>query len=401
MNLKGHKNPDVRHKKQEVKKVRSKKACAYIFAIFLFISVFTGRAQAQQEHPGQRYFNDLETIIPQDIQKQLPDNLLGKDESTTAKTVSDLVGFDYLSAAALDALTGSLKSVMGSLSLVLGIIIIASVFNLFKGSIRNSGLSRVIEITCGICVALSIFKIMESQLAAASEAISRMNAFMSSMLPIMGGLYAAGGNISTAAASSAGLMTFVTVIENICCYALFPLLRICFGFAIVSVLCTDINMSEVSKLLKKIYAVVIVFLTTLMSGVLAFQSTIANGVDSVAAKTAKFAVGSFVPVVGSALGDAVKTVAGSLSLIKNSVGIIAVVVIILMALPALFTLLMGKLTLGVSGAVAGLLGCERDSKLIEDLKGIYNLGLAMIACTSVLFLVSLTLFIKCALALGA
>ena len=228
---------------------------------------------------------------------------------------------------------------------------------------------------------------MNGQLETVSETIERINVFMTGLLPVMGGLYAAGGNVASAVAANAGLMTFVTVIENICYYALVPLLRICFGFAIVSVFCVEIDLSEVSNLIKKTYTILIVFLTTLMSAVFAYQSAIANSADNVAAKTAKFAVGSFVPVVGSALGEAIKTVAGSLTLIKNMVGVVAVVVIILSAMPAFFSLLMGKLALGISGAVAGLLGSTRENRLINELKGIYNLGLAMVACTSVLFLV--------------
>lgn len=105
-------------------------------------------------------------------------------------------------------------------------------------------------------------------------------------------------------------------------------------------------------------------------------------------------------MVGSALGDAIKTVAGSLALIKNMVGVVAVIVIVLIALPAFFMLLMGKLSLGVAGAAAGLLGCARENRMIDELKGIYNLGLAMVACTSVLFLVCLTIFVKCTVAIG-
>ncbi|NLK39194.1 MAG: hypothetical protein GX303_02940 [Clostridiales bacterium] len=366
----------------------------------LFAVLLTICGQASDGGGGEEYLDSLKSLIPDDIRGQLPDNLLEGEEGTSSEAIAQLVGFDYLAAKALDALVAAAKASLGSLSMILGILILSSVFNLFRGGIHNDGLSKIVELACSLCVALSIFSFMNGQLETVSETIERINVFMTGLLPVMGGLYAAGGNVASAVAANAGLMTFVTVIENICYYALVPLLRICFGFAIVSVFCVEIDLSEVSNLIKKTYTILIVFLTTLMSAVFAYQSAIANSADNVAAKTAKFAVGSFVPVVGSALGEAIKTVAGSLTLIKNMVGVVAVVVIILSAMPAFFSLLMGKLALGISGAVAGLLGSTRENRLINELKGIYNLGLAMVACTSVLFLVCLTVFIKCTVALG-
>ena len=390
--------------KGEVKKLRYsriiKKGVLLLIFGCLFAVLLTICGQASDGGGGEEYLDSLKSLIPDDIRGQLPDNLLEGEEGTSPEAIAQLVGFDYLAAKALDALVAAAKASLGSLSMILGILILSSVFNLFRGGIHNDGLSKIVELACSLCVALSIFSFMNGQLETVSETIERINVFMTGLLPVMGGLYAAGGNVASAVAANAGLMTFVTVIENICYYALVPLLRICFGFAIVSVFCVEIDLSEVSNLIKKTYTILIVFLTTLMSAVFAYQSAIANSADNVAAKTAKFAVGSFVPVVGSALGEAIKTVAGSLTLIKNMVGVVAVVVIILSAMPAFFSLLMGKLALGISGAVAGLLGSTRENRLINELKGIYNLGLAMVACTSVLFLVCLTVFIKCTVALG-
>lgn len=374
-----------------------KSAMFLVFSlVFAFLLAISGHAS--ETGPGEEYLDSMESLIPDDIRQQLPDDLFAVDPSPEG--IERLVGFDYFAAVALDAFIKALKTSLGSLSVLLGLLIITSVFHLFRGGIQNEGLSKIVEIACNLCMATAIFSFMNAQLQAVTETVGRMNAFMTGMLPIMGGLYAAGGNVTAAVTTGAGLATFVTVIENICCHTLLPLLRICFGFAIVSVFCAEISLGEVSNLIKKTYTYLLVFLTTLMSAVFAGQSVIAGSADNVAAKTAKFAVGSFVPVVGSALGDAIKTVAGSLAMIKNMVGVVAIVVIVLMALPTFFSLLAGKLTLGISGAVAGLLGCSRENRLIEELKGIYNLGLGMLAAASVLFLICLTVFVKCVVAIG-
>ena len=58
------------------------------------------------------------------------------------------------------------------------------------------------------------------------------------------------------------------------------------------------------------------------------ESNLGKGVDQLATKTTKTAVSTFVPVVGKILGDAVDTVIGCASILKNAVGIVGVIVII-------------------------------------------------------------------------
>jgi hypothetical protein len=54
----------------------------------------------------------------------------------------------------------------------------------------------------------------------------------------------------------------------------------------------------------------------------------------------------------------------------------------------------------LSVAVAELLGCERESKVLSEIGSIYGTLIAAICMVSVMFILALTLFVRCAVAAG-
>ena len=54
----------------------------------------------------------------------------------------------------------------------------------------------------------------------------------------------------------------------------------------------------------------------------------------------------------------------------------------------------------LGGAVAGLLGCSREERLLGELSGVWGYFLAVIACLFVMTVFSLTLFAHSAAAIG-
>ena len=61
---------------------------------------------------------------------------------------------------------------------------------------------------------------------------------------------------------------------------------------------------------------------------------------------------------------------------------------------------MSRLMINLSSGVAGLLGCTREKKLLDDMRGIYDVICAVVAASSVQFIIILTVFIKTSLAIA-
>ena len=129
----------------------------------------------------------------------------------------------------------------------------------------------------------------------------------------------------------------------------------------------------------------------MLSAVLAFQGIISKSADSLAIKGIKFAVGSFIPIVGSAVNEALSTIAGGIGAIKAATGVVGAVAVCLLAALPIIKLLLHKLFLELLSVCSGILGLGPEGKLISEMASFLGYTAAVMAISSVFFVLSLSL----------
>ena len=138
----------------------------------------------------------------------------------------------------------------------------------------------------------------------------------------------------------------------------------------------------------------------LLCGVLGLQTTLAKGSDGLAMRTVRFAAGSFLPVVGGSVSEALRTVAGSVSFLRSVAGTAAILVLLFAFLPVFLSVLLNRIVFLLGGSLAKMLGCDGEERLLSELSSVYGYFLAVIASLFVTVTFSLTLFARCATAGG-
>ena len=93
---------------------------------------------------------------------------------------------------------------------------------------------------------------------------------------------------------------------------------------------------------------------------LTMQSALSSSMDAFTLKTSKMLVSSFVPVVGSALSEAISTASGCLKLVKSAVGIYGIGAAVCTFLPLLLRTASWYLVLSI-GAAAGEMLSVREA----------------------------------------
>ncbi len=336
---------------------------------------------------------ELRSNIPSEILQSLPESVFEGGE-VAAKELDAGFFFDFI----LSCADKVIKAVFGDFAALMGIIVISCVLRLMSESLGNEMLSSVCDYLSLLCIALAVWQSVSSAWRACEELISSVTVFTSSMLPVMSALYTAGGNIATGVVRYAGMSALLAFLENFCALCLYPALRICFCFAIVNAVSASLDLSPIISTVKNTVSFLLVFTMTVLSSVLAFQSSLAQSADSFLARTVKFAVGSFIPVVGGAVSDAMRTVSGSLETVRSSVGVISVFVIILMLLPPLLKLIVCRISLSFLSSISKMLGCAKDGAFLSDVKGVFDIALALSASAGVFGIFCFTLLIKTACA---
>ncbi len=153
------------------------------------------------------------------------------------------------------------------------------------------------------------------------------------------------------------------------------------------------NTEKLAELIKKGYTMLLSLASVLFSALLSVKSVIAGCADSVAIKGAKFIVGNAVPVVGGALADALNSVITGISLLKSTIGIMAIMILVFINLPTLIELLMWSIALKLLNAVAGLLGRDNDCKLIAAFESIFSIMGAVLIFQVFLYIIAVSLLI--------
>jgi stage III sporulation protein AE len=166
-----------------------------------------------------------------------------------------------------------------------------------------------------------------------------------------------------------------------------------FGFALLSSLGGEIKLDGIAKSLRGLYLAIIGLVSFLLTTSLAMQKTIVSSADTAALRSAKYAVGTMIPIVGSTISSLAGTLGASMALLKSTVGVGILAAILLLSLPPLIYLLLARFSFSIAGAVAHLLGLTRLEALYGEFRGVYDMMLAVGAISCCMFLISLSLLL--------
>lgn len=145
--------------------------------------------------------------------------------------------------------------------------------------------------------------------------------------------------------------------------------------------------------MKKVVIWTLGFLLTIFVGLLTIRGIVAGSADTVATKTTKFLLGSFVPVVGGALSEALNSVQGCMGVIRSSVGSLGIIVCVLTFLPLLLTILLLMGTLHLSAGVAELMSVEKVGGILKSAASVLSLIFGIILMFALLLVVSVTILL--------
>jgi len=328
---------------------------------------------------------------------------LNSDNGNQDLNIADISGkfsFGFIFNIVARLLGGLISVVVKNFIPVIAFIILSSVIGVLKNLNGNDGknnFSEILNFVLILCLASAVFYNVRDCFYTAKQFLEDIHVYMMTMIPVMASLSTLSGNIAAAAANSTGLYVVLNVIEAMSNSIILPVLQICFALSFAKQLTasTDtVNLSGISSYMRSVLNWIFIFIMTILTAVLTFQNILASSADTVTARTAKFAVTSFVPVVGSMIGDVSRTIMGSIGVVKSVTGIFGVLVIIITLLPPLITVVLNKLMLKISGAFALILGMDKEADFLKEMGSLLDITVAVMVSVAVVFIFDITVFIK-------
>lgn len=323
-----------------------------------------------------------------------------KDISVDVLTEEELSGDSEINlfGKILQFITNAFKtgavSALQCFALIMTVVILSSVFSAFKWTTANPSLHLAYEYISILALSGVTFTIFTSVFEFVQKALESLNTFMASLLPVVSSLYIFGGNPAASAASNSALLLFFSLMSTISSKFLMPFLQIAFALCLATALPGTVNLTSVSTLVKNTTTTVMAFIFSLFGFVMYLQTTIAASADNYTYRTVRFASGVFVPVIGSIIGDATRTVFGSIGVIKSTAGAIGITVILSIVIPPIVLVIFYKLALLGCAILSRVLGCEKESSFLYELNGIMNVLMALVIGSAAVLIIAIAVFIK-------
>ena len=352
--------------------------------------------EIEQYNPEDFDADSIFDALPDELREYLPEGAESFDPELTRESFT----FGFFANVILKLISAAVNPAAKTFATLLGLTIIASVTGSLKGIFKSDGISSLFDFMSGLCIMLAMFSVTTGLFDSVSEYLTRLSVLVNAMLPVMTAMNVAGGNLGSAAVSANAMMLSLSFIQLLATSVMFPVLRICYGMSIASGL-GGVKLDGITKLIRGLLSWVLGIIAALIGCVMSFQNSIAARADSLSMRAVKFAASGAIPVVGSIAGDAVRTVAGSLTLVRTTVGWTGVILILLLTLPVIIEVLLTRLGVVLAETAANIIGCERERGLLNEISGLLGFLAAVSVISGLMFIYALTLFATSSAALAS
>ncbi|MBU3180149.1 stage III sporulation protein AE [Clostridium psychrophilum] len=282
------------------------------------------------------------------------------------------------------------KEVISSMELIGSLMIIALICALLsnlQSAFSKESLSNIAYFACYGVMIIMITKSFYIVVELAKNTIVSMSNFMAALIPVLMMLLASVGGFAEATLLDPVIMGFATVSSKIYVDIIIPIIFMSFVLQFVSNISPDYKIKNLTKLLKQSALWLQGIVMTMFIAVITLRSIAAKTLDQVTIKTAKFAVDTFVPVVGKCLSDAISTVAGYSLLLKSAIsGLGLIVLIVIVLLPIIKLLIMAFMY----KMAAALIEPISDSRTVDCINSVGDSILLLMSCVisvSVMFFI--------------
>ncbi len=233
-----------------------------------------------------------------------------------------------------------------------------------------------------------LFLPLSGCIAEASAVLRGAGVFIGAAAPVYTALLISGGkSLSAGSYQYLTLLSgnLVTALSN---FVVTPLLRIFLALSGAGALAQASPLSAFSEGFAKAMKTLLAIWMTVFSALLGFLNLALGQGEAVLAKAAKYASSAFVPVVGSAIGDAAGAVGASVSALRGGAGAFGMLAIAVIFTPMLVKSVLWILLCSVSASLGESLSLARFSALLRAGKRAAELICALLLSSMVVLIVS-------------
>ena len=263
----------------------------------------------------------------------------------------------FVFKSAMNAILPDISSSAGACFSVIGIILLTSILQVFKGGVKH-----VVDVTGSLGIGLLLINNANSLIQLGIATVTELSDYGRLLLPVMTAALAAQGGASSSASLYIGTATFNAVLTTLISKILTPLLYIFICLSIASSVIKETSIKNLKDFCKWLITWSLKIILYVFTGYMSITGVVSGSTDAVAVKAAKLTISGAVPVVGNILSDASEAILVSAGVMKNAAGAYGLLAIIALFVGPFLKIGVQYLLLKVTAAVCAAFSSKAASK---------------------------------------
>ncbi len=400
----GYKRPNSKKKSGKLKKV-----LLVVLLVFLLVPLASpvayavtddGKTDVEQEFEDT-IFNQLGKLDFSNIESLIA-SLTGKEgdifgSSSFLDKVTSILNGEFADnsssiwQAILSLLFDNLLKFLPIISSVIAIAIFGGMLQGLRPNTNGKSISNLIHFVTYGMIAVILLTMTTHMIKLTSGTIMNIKGQMDAIFPLLLTLMTAIGGTVSVSVYQPAMALLSGVILNIFTYVLLPIFIFSMVFSVVSNLSTNIKLDKFTSFFNSSYKWITGLIFTIFSAFLSIQGITAGSVDGISIRTAKYAIKSYVPILGSYISDGFGLILASSNLIKNAVGAGGLLLLVATVISPLLELVIFMLALKLIAGIVEPLGNGQVANFVSSLSKSMTLLISLLIGVAFIYFILLGL----------
>jgi len=271
--------------------------------------------------------------------------------------------------------------------------IICGIINNLKESFKNESVAEIVFFACYATIILLVMHSFIPVLDSSKMAIQRMVQFMQMLFPVLLAFLVAVGGVVSSALMQPAIAFMAGLVGLFLRNVMIPLILLSAVIVLVNNISDKMKLHSMSALVSSICVWILSGIFTVFIGVLVVQGVIAATFDGLSARTAKFAIDTFVPIVGGIFSQALDVIVGCSLMVKNAVGVVGLLILASISLYPALNVLSLVAVYKISAALLEPVTEERVVSCLNGLGNVMTILFVSVMGVAIMFFISITLII--------
>lgn len=328
---------------------------------------------------------DLETLVPGFDAEEILSGLARGENILSVHGIFD---------KGAELLAGEIRDTLKILIFIPVIAVLTTYLTNMQESFEGKGATKAAFFVCYLIIAgLATAAFLES-VQSGREVIKNISVFMRILVPVSLVTLASSGALASATTFEMVFMGVIEITQWLIDKFFIPIILMTAAISLVNNLSENLNAEKLVQFMSKTTKWGIGIVMTLFVGIMGLQGVVTGSADGLTVKVTKFAAANLIPMVGGILSESVETVMNCSVVIKNSVGVLGIVFVILIAAVPILKVTASLIVFRLCAAVVQPISDKKIVKCISELADSVSGILALMVAVAVMFIIIITIIIN-------